>query len=128
MSAQRRAFLVCWPGNEDAAPDEIVFATSPSDAKAHSEAYGNEGKGAWTELRATRAPEFDRYVESGSIPQTAYLDNGWSVTCQHLQCGVMVTEEDAGVVDGQVFCKVHAHQKAVKALEIGRSGGGRVNA
>lgn len=107
--------MVRWPGEEDTAPDEIVFAVSPGHAKSNSEAYSLNGKNCWNELRVSRRPQFDRYAEQGHVPMMAMVEDGWWFEC--CVCGRMVgadeIEHEGAVIAGELaYCGIHAHVKS----------------
>ncbi|NCO46642.1 MAG: hypothetical protein GW890_09755, partial [Vibrio sp.] len=68
-------------------------------------------------LECRRAPEFDKFSESGKVPTQALLDAGWWFECNH--CGKKVIDEDHDdyVVDGEVvFCNAScktSHEKDI---------------
>lgn len=62
---------------------EIVFAETVSQAKYRSEAYSCGVP--WVYISAIRKPMFDQYAESGIIPKSAYIKDGWYFECD--ECG-----------------------------------------
>lgn len=62
---------------------EIVFAESASKAKYASEAYSYGTP--WTDISANRKPQFDQYAETGIVPKSAYVADGWIFECD--KCG-----------------------------------------
>ncbi|WP_052098091.1 hypothetical protein [Paenibacillus stellifer] len=77
---------------------EIVFAESHSQAKYKSEAYSDGVP--WTDISAARKPEFDQYSESGVVPRSAYIEDGWYFDCD--QCGGGLTGRN--YIDGKTVC------------------------
>lgn len=76
---------------------EIVFAESPAQAKYKSEAYSNGVP--WTDISAIRKPQFDQYAETGNIPKSAFIADGWYFECD--QCGSFSATNEVG---GKVIC------------------------
>lgn len=86
--------------SRDGENQEIVFAETVGKAKVKSEAY------RWcdyTELRASREIEFDKYADLGYVPKNELLKSGWWFTCQ--RCSITCTEENSVVVEEKVYCK-----------------------
>lgn len=76
---------------------EIVFAETPAQAKYKSEAYSSGVP--WTDIAAIRKPQFDQYAETGEIPRSAYIADGWYFECD--RCGSFSAQNE---VNGEVIC------------------------
>lgn len=93
-----KAYHVHDKGNSnEEAYHEIVFAETPAQAKYKSEAYSNGVP--WTDIAAIRKPQFDQYAESGVIPRSAYVADGWYFECD--QCGSLFATNE---VNEQIIC------------------------
>jgi hypothetical protein len=77
---------------------EIVFAVSHAQAKYRSTA-NCEGV-PWTDISARRAKNFDKYAETGRIPVSEYVADGWYFDCD--VCGGGLTGRN--YKDGKVMC------------------------
>lgn len=64
---------------KDAEHPEIVFAMTRANAIAKSEAYIETGE--WTECRARRQPQFDKWATCGYVPKSELIENGWWFEC-----------------------------------------------
>lgn len=71
---------------------EIVFAETAAQAKYISEAYSNGVP--WTDISAVRKPQFDQYAETGIIPKSAYIADGWYFECD--ACGSFSATHENG--------------------------------
>ena len=78
----------------------IVWAKTPGKAKNIALYYDSYDMCEYTELRAKRFPQFDKYAESKKIPIKELLAVGWWFYCDN--CGrPNITEDD--VNDGNAF-------------------------
>ena len=87
---------------------EVVFAETAGKAKTKTTYLEDD----FIELTACRAPEFDQYIGQEITPEI-YLKHGWWWTCG--SCGRSVFEENAVVVDGEVYCCDHFENLEAKA-------------
>ena len=112
----KKAYIVSDKWNENST---VIFAESVG--KAKSEAL-YEDEFSWhdyeyTELRARRMKEWDKYAESKKIPIMELLKNGWWFYCDGY-CGRQLSEDDIisgdaviiedernDFVKGNVICK-----------------------
>jgi len=76
---------------------EIVFAETAAQAKYKSEAYSYGVP--WTDIAAIRKPELDQYAETGVIPKSAYIADGWYFECD--DCGSFSATNQIG---DKVYC------------------------
>jgi len=81
----------------DEAYHEIVFAETASKAKYASEAYSSGVP--WTDISVTRKLEFDQYANTGRIPRSAYIADGW-----YFECDVCGSFSATNEVEGKVLC------------------------
>ena len=78
----------------------VVWATNSNKAKSIANYYDLFDTCYYTELRAKRAPQYDKYAESKKIPIKELLANGWWFYCDG-GCGKTLSEDD--INDGQAF-------------------------
>jgi hypothetical protein len=118
-AAEKRAWHVSNIYDDDHEHDEIVYATSRGQAIHYSEglAYCQD----WTEMRAVRAPEFDKFAPDDVPGPTdlEYVERGWSVWCHKCQDGPYRDynlEDGDAFADprGRLFCAACWHEQQVK--------------
>ena len=78
----------------------IVFAETPGKAKLKGlECCDSFYDYDFTELRAERQKDFDKYAETQRIPIKELLDRGWWFCC--VNCGEQINEDN--IADGEAF-------------------------
>lgn len=95
---------------------------------AHKAGANEFGYGELTNVGCRRAPEFDKYAESGHVPWAARIDHGWHIDCSG--CGVRISDDEYDTDDEpiefnvieighHVFCSPDCHEthKIEKAEE-----------
>ena len=111
-----KAYIVTSQWNENG--DLIIWAESSGKAKASAinswEFHGND----YTDLRAKRIKDFDKYADSKKVPIEELLKLGWCFYCGGL-CGAEITQDNVDAkeafvarrredfndfVDGDVYC------------------------
>jgi hypothetical protein len=100
-----------WAVNDiDRDIQEVIFAETIGQAKSHSEMFLS-GTCDFTDLRASRAPEFDDLCGT-TITDRDYLARGWWVECS---CGRQLDPLGPVVYDraGNAFCSNICKMKAV---------------
>ena len=86
--------------NEYEAYTQIDWFETAGKAKA---SFANEHRLNFCDVRVNREPWADKYQSEGEIPPEAWLSQGLYTECY--QCGVLVTEENLGEIDGVfVYC------------------------
>jgi hypothetical protein len=118
-ATQKRAWYVRNIYDDDHEHDEIIYATARNKAIYQSEglAYCQD----WTEMRASRAPEFDKFAPDDAPGPTdlEYLERGWSVYCHKCNGGPVnrdSLEDEEGFADekGRVYCAACWHEQQVR--------------
>ncbi|PWK05324.1 hypothetical protein [Tumebacillus permanentifrigoris] len=103
-----KAYLVT---EDDGDNSEIVFAHTNGQAKLIG--LGRDWSyGEFTEMRALRRPEYDRYAEQGWVPKEELLKDGWWFDCH---CGYARRDFNAIVIREDVYCEKCQHKAQVGA-------------
>lgn len=94
-----KAYLIVdkYYSNEE---QEIVFAETSGKAKVKGLESGSFDDYDFTELRAERQKDFDKYSDTQRIPIKELLDRGWWFYCAN--CGSLQINED-NIADGEAF-------------------------
>jgi hypothetical protein len=117
---EKRAWHVTNIYDDDHEYDEIIYATSRNKAIYQSEGLMHSQE--WREMRASRAPEFDKFApdEVPGPTDVEYIERGWGVWCQGCNDGPFrdynLADEDAFADErGRVWCDECWPERQTKA-------------
>ena len=89
----KKAYIVSDKWNDNST---VVFAESVGKAKSEALYKDDFDNYEYVELRTKRMKKWDKYAESGKIPISEMLKNGWWFEC--VNCYKQITEDD--IIDG----------------------------
>lgn len=85
---------------------EVAFGDTPGQAKIAAQ-FANDGlcDANYTELRARRSPQFDKYAEVGKVPVQALFDDGFWFWCERCAREGIDKDNGAVVIGDEVICE-----------------------